>query len=188
MKQLFAVLLLFVSTFAFGQIQSEKITVDTKDLPPELVTKIKEQQKVEQVTQQLESYGKWAGVGKEIGVAVRDGLTAVKDVAIDFSKTDVGMFTMVLIAWKVVGEDVSQLLVGLLIFFSGLPILIWSWRKLYKAFDNKRVLVEDQGWFRAKKYEVVKTEYRSDDALGWGVFVHVVALFALIGITSAIIF
>jgi hypothetical protein len=184
MKQLFAVLLLFVSTFSFAQGENEVLTVNTKDLPPELVSKIKEQQKVEQVTQQLESYGEWAGIGKEIGVAIRDGLTAVKDVAVDFSKTDVGMFTMVLIAWKVVGEDITSLVIGLIIFFSAMPILIWSWRRLH---STKRVVIEDQGWFKPKKYEVIKSNL-DDEPLAWAVVAHILALFALIGITSAIIF
>ena len=111
MKSILIIILTFISVMSFAQ-GGEQITVNIKDLPPELAQQLRQKQ---QVSQTLETYGEWAGMGKEIGVAVREGLTAVKDVAVDFSKTEVGHFTMALIAWKVVGEDITGLFVGLLV-------------------------------------------------------------------------
>jgi len=156
MKQLFAVLLLFVSTFSFAQ-QNEVLTVNTKDLPPEIVQQLKDKQKTEAVTKQLEVYGEWAGIGKEIGVAVRDGLTAVKDVAVDFSKTDVGTFTMALIAWKVVGQDVLGVVIGVPLWITIVLVLVWAYKRTCLPY---RVVIEDPGLFKyPKKYEVVNSRF-----------------------------
>ena len=180
MKKLIVLVIMLCSTLAFTQ---EKITVDTKDLPPELVQQLKQRQ---QVSSTLETYGEWAGIGKEIGVAMKEGLTAVKDVAIDFSKTDVGLFTMVLIAWKVVGQDVMGLGVGLIVLVIGISFLSWSYRR---TCMSKRVCIEDAGWFKAKKYQVVESPYKNIGDTLWGMsMLHLIGLFLLIAVVAAMVF
>jgi len=173
--------LMLFSMLAFTQ----SITVDKKDLPPDLVKKIESAQQVQEVTQKLEAVNEWAGIGKEIGGAVREGLTAVKDVAVDFSKTDVGTFTMVLIAWKVVGQDMLGLGVGLIVLFIGVTFITWSYRR---TVLSRRILVKDEGWFKAKTYEIVHSRYDNTGEYGFVQLVHGIALFALIGISIATIF
>lgn len=96
--------------------ESEKITINTSDLTPEQLDKIKSDEQVKKLQNKLDTYGKWVGVGGEIGTAVKEGLTAVVDVSDKFTKTDVGKFTLIMIAWKVMGEDVVGLVVGILFF------------------------------------------------------------------------
>lgn len=173
MKKILTVLAIALPLFAFAQ---ETITVNKKDLSPELIQQLETKKK-------LEVYSEWAGFGKEIGGAIKEGLTAVKDVAVDFSKTDVGTFTMVLIAWKVVGQDVLGLIVGTFVFLIGVPIIIWSYRKICIP---QKICTKDNGWFKSKEYEVVEV---SDDVnIGGAAMLHGFAFFLLVVITCAIIF
>ena len=181
MKHILTILLLTLSISVFSQ--NEKIIVNTSDLPPELVQQLKQKQQQQQVSTELKTYSEWAGVGKEIGVAVKEGLTAVKDVAVDFSKTEVGTFTMMLIAWKVVGQDVLGLFVGILVFLVGIVLIYWSYRKSCMPI---KICVKDEGWFKAKEYKIIEIDH--DINLGFAVFCHAVAFFGLIGIVCAIIF
>lgn len=179
------IIILALMAFAAHPIaaQGEQITVNTKDLPPEIVAQLKQKQ---QVTNTLETYGEWAGMGKEIGVAMKEGLTAVKDVAVDFSKTDVGTYTMVLIAWKVVGEDVLGLSLGMIVFTVGMLFITWSYRR---TVLTRKVCVQDDGWFKAKKYELVESPYAGDTGeLAIVQLLHGIALVVLIAAVSAMIF
>lgn len=163
--------------------QNEKIIVNTSDLPPDVVQQLKQKQQTENITTELKQYSEWAGVGKEIGVAVKEGLTAVKDVAVDFSKTDVGTFTMVLIAWRFIGDDLVSAIVGLIVFFIGVIMIFWSYRKMCMP---RRICIKNEGWFKAKEYTVI--EVASDVNVAGAIFGHGVAFFALVGIVCAIIF
>lgn len=167
------------------QGQDEKITVSTKDLTVDQLAKIKAEAEIKTLQNKLDTYGKWVGVGGEIGTAVKEGLTAVVDVSEKFGKTDVGKFTLVMIAWKVMGEDAVGLVVGLLFFIVTVTLITVLFRRLTK---NERVLIKDNGWFKyPKEYKVVETDL-TGEALGWTYFLYIVALFAIIGISCAIIF
>ena len=112
---LFAVMIMVIINVStvFAQTQtSEKIIVDTKDLPPGVVEQLK-------TKQQIERLGKFAGVGKEIGEAVNSSLEAITDNADKFAKTRVGVFTMVLVAYKIIGKDLIQFLIGVPFFVVG---------------------------------------------------------------------
>lgn len=164
---------------------SQKMVVNENDLPPDLVAKLKQKEQVQAVTQKLETVSEWAGIGKEIGSAVKEGLTAVKDVAVDFSKTDVGTFTMVLIAWKVVGQDVMGLWVGMVVFIICISFLVWSYRR---TILTRKVLVKDSGWFQAKEYQMVPPPFEAEDTRTWLQFFHMALMLIIIGISMAIIF
>ncbi len=183
MKYLITLLFLLTSMSIFAQTQTEKITVNVNDLPPDLVQQLKQKQQTQAITSDLKQYSEWAGVGKEIGVAVKEGLTAVKDVAVDFSKTDVGTFTMVLIAWRFIGDDVMGMAVGLIVFFIGVIMIYWSYRKMCMP---KRVLIKTEGWFKAKEWKII--EVADDVNVAGAIFGHGVAFFGLIGIVCAIMF
>ena len=112
-----------------------KIIVERSDLPPDLLKQLEIKQ---QLDRRVETAGKWAGLGREIGLAVNEGLQALTKTADDFSKTGVGRFTMFLIAWKVVWTDFLQLFFGTLFFLTGLVFFVWSW---YINARTRRILV-----------------------------------------------
>ena len=119
---------------------------------------------VEKLEKKIEQFGDWVGVGGEVGIAVEEGLSAVVDVADKFGQTDVGKFTLVLIAWKVMGKDVVKILLGV-VFFS---VLVFLLSRFYRrTISSRRILVErtPQGaWKRDKKeWEVEKSNLDGDE-------------------------
>ena len=131
-------------------------------IPKELLTQdqikqIEKLQNAEIVTQDLENYRKWAGMGKEIGVAINDGLKAVSDQTAQFAETTPGKLSMILITWKVLGDDVVGLTRAVTGIVVGVPMLIgfvsvWLW--IYRRTTTKRRLLESQeGNKKNYKYE-----------------------------------
>jgi hypothetical protein len=175
-----------------AQVTPEKVTINVNDLTPEQRAKVEAQQRleisnaqIEELQKKIDTYGKWVGVGGEIGTAVKEGLSAVVDVADKFGKTDVGRFTMILIAWKVVGKDVVGIVLGL-IFFITLTIIIV---KVYKRVCMPRkVLTENPGFMKyPKKYEVIEPSVEGEESV-WMTIILLVVFLLGIWITSAIMF
>lgn len=183
MKKLLSLLVLMLAVLVS--------TVNAQDasdyLTPEQRARMEADIQAKELQKKLDTYGKWVGVGGEVGQAVREGLTAVGDVANDFGKTEVGKFTMFMIAWKVMGKEILRVVMGLL-FFS---IMTFIFIKTYKnTYQSKRVCVEvtNKGFLRKdKKYEVVEPHN------GWEGYIAVkfamLGLYiGMIGITYAIMF
>jgi hypothetical protein len=164
---------------------SEKITVNTSDLTIDQLAKIKAEQEIETLQKKLDTYGNWVGVGGEIGTAVKEGLTAVVDVADKFGKTDVGKFTLVMVAWKVMGKDIVRIFLGL-IFITTLTIFMF--RIYRKTFTAYRIETSSNGlrFWLPKTYSVITPER-------WEGYEAVKILFIVmyaggIGLTYAIMF
>ena len=120
MKSLFIALLLVSSVLA--QTDTGLITVRRSSLPASVIQQVEMQQKIE-------TMGKWVGLGKEIGTAVKEGLSALTEETDKFSKTGVGKFTMFMIAFKIMGYAVIQLCVGIILFLIITPVIIVSFFK-----------------------------------------------------------
>ncbi len=164
---------------------NEKITVNTSDLTVDQLAKIKAEAEVKELSKKLETYGNWVGVGGEIGQAVKDGLTAVVDVADKFGNTNVGRFTMVMVAWKVMGKDIIQILLGLLFFITFVTTLILIFRRIVLP---RKFLEVNPGLFKyPKQYKIVTTELDSEGVTIVTV-VFVIAFLLSIWITYAIMF
>ena len=132
--------------------------------------------------QQIEHYGEWAGKGKEVGIAIRDGLIAVKDVSIEFSNSNLGKFTMVLVAWKVIGKDIVRIILGA---FFALVVTIFIVRSYFKTCTYRKLLIEDPGLFKyPKKYKWESAQYPD----GGGAALHVLFWFAGLGVSVLIMF
>lgn len=117
--------------------------------------------------EKLETYSKFAGVGKEVGVAVREGLTAVVDVSEKFGKTDVGKYTMILIAWKVVGSEAVKIVIGILF----LIIFNFFLYRIYRTtFITRRVRKTGHWWkiWEPSDFEIVEAqEFEGDAIVKW---------------------
>jgi hypothetical protein len=171
---------------------NEKVVIDKADLTPAQIASYEAQAQIEKANaeiakleRKLETYGKWVGVGGEIGQAVKDGLTSVVDVADKFGSTNVGRFTMIMIAWKVMGKEVVQIILGLLFFFTFLITLILIFRRIVLP---RRIKIENPGFFKyPKTYKIVTTELDSEGVTIVTV-VFVIAFLLSIWITYAIMF
>ena len=162
----------------------EKITVNTSDLTVDQLAKIKTEETAVELQKKLDTYGKWVGVGGEVGTAVKEGLNAVVDVADKFGKTDVGKFTMFMIAWKVVGKDFMRVIIGL-IFMVIVTFLIF---RSHRNLNTRRIVVKSNGWkfWLSKEYKIIEPE----DFEGI-VFIRILHIFffaGAIGLTYAIMF
>jgi len=145
---IFGILCLTVITSAqqtqYGD--NTKILIDKNMLTPEQIASASASNKVSEV-------GKWVGLGKEIGTAMDAGLTAVTSHAEQLADTKVGKFTMFLIAYKVIGKDIIQFIVGVPITIAWL----WYWCIIYKRKCVPRQII-------SKRYENGKpAEYQMYD-------------------------
>jgi hypothetical protein len=191
MKKLILFTILFLSVGLMPtmaqQTQDSRILVDPNDLPASVLNELKQKQQVQNIEQKVEQYGRWAGMGKEVGTAINEGLTAVKDVSIEFSESDLGLFTMGMIAWNVMGEDLTRIIIGLIIMLLSLIFILRSYFKTCtqtKVYVNGRVPLLMRPFKSSGEYTLEHAQY-SD---GGGAFLHFIALGVMAGITYAIMF
>ena len=174
---------------------SQQVTVNLSDLTPAQRAQYEAQAVIAKQEAQLaiyekkiEQFGDWVGVGGEVGTAINEGLSAVVDVADKFGKTDVGKFTLVLVAWKVMGKDVVRIVLGLL-FFTILTLLIV--RIYRRGVQTRKILIKrtPQGFWKRniKEWETVNSDLDGEEKL-WLSIVLVAAFLIGIWITYAVMF
>lgn len=147
MKKLFSLLfMLLVSVVTFSQTNLSQ--EEFNKLPIETQNQIKSVKAVSQTQENIEIAGKWVGFGKEVGTAVNESLKAVTQTAVDFSNTKLGKITILLVIYKVIGEDIIQALFGvlwLILVFTVAGFIHFNYGK------NKRVLKSEKYDPEAKK-------------------------------------
>ena len=182
------VLILFVAFNVEAQTQPpSKVGNPEAYLTPDQLAKYQSDIHIANLEKKLQTYGNWVGVGGEVGTAVKEGLMAVVDVAGEFGSTDVGKFTLVMVAWKIMGKDVIRIILGLLFLMIITFIFIKIYNNLYR---NERKIIERPSLFNfngMKKYQVIEKDTNWD---GY-VIIQILMLFlyaGAIGITYAIMF
>jgi hypothetical protein len=98
----------------------------------------------------VENVGEWVGLGKEVGVAVNEALGAVTKTASEFGETKLGKLTIVLVIWKVVGEDIIQLGFAFIWIFL---VTFLAFFVYYKYGKTKRHLIKETYNEETKKYD-----------------------------------
>ena len=121
MRTLCLALLLFLAMPAFAQ-DEEKVTIPKSILTKEQLSQLNQKNLRENVSS-------WAGVGKEIGEAVNSSLQAITTQSNNFAQTSVGKLTVILVIWKVIGDQFLHIIVGLLELLIFIPLWIWSYRR-----------------------------------------------------------
>lgn len=155
------VLLFSVSSLTFGQTSnanSGKIVVNASDLTPMQLEKIKNDAEVANLEKKLSTYGEWVGVGGEIGLAISEGLNSVVDVSTKFANTDVGKFTMIMIAYKIMGKDLVRIAFGILIF---IIFTVYMFRYYKNSFTTLKISKQSNGimFWLPKTYELKEPEH-----------------------------
>lgn len=171
-------------------------TVSAEDLTPDQIAKLeadKAIKAVETVGATVQAAGKYTGVGREIGEGVSGALSALNEETQKFGDSKVGQFTMAMIAWKIMGDDIlatSQDVIGYMVgvpyMFLGCMAVLWSY---YARCMPRRVCVEKgQGFFPSKRYEVVKPPEESTlDPMGL-LIAHGLAFAFVVGTGSMMLF
>jgi hypothetical protein len=170
---------LTISVSAQAQKPEEVVTVPKSMLNTAQLQELANQD----LQKKIEMYGDWVGKGEEIGKAVDGSLKAITSNAVSLSETKLGKFTMFLVAWKVIGTDVIQLGIGLLLMLIFFPLFILSY---WRTCIPRRVLIEDGPEAEKKKWQILNPSDDMDtnhQRIG-----HAVALVIWIAINSAILF
>lgn len=115
---------------------------------------------------------KWVGLGREVGQAMNEGLGAVVTQTDKFGATRVGNFVMAAIAWRIFGEDLKAVVLGIPTMIAGVALWVWSYRKF---LCQRRVLAKQDGKVREWRTEVY--EFRTNDAKATSATFHGIALF-----------
>jgi len=160
-------------------------TLDPNKLSPQARAEIEQQSHNAQVANKIEQYGKWAGMGKEVGIAVSEGLNAVVDVADKFGNTRVGEITIALIIWKVFGTDVVRYLIGILLIAIAIIFVLKSY---FRTFTQRKIKSRSGWWIFGKR----EYEYLPADAF-WkypnaAAMIHVLVIILMIGISAVVMF
>lgn len=125
--------------------------------------------------------GAWVGLGKEVGEAINSSLSAVTDNTAKFADTQVGKFTMFIIAWKVLGNDFMGVVWAFFLALLGFPTLIWSYRRWTNpTFVSKEV--------RNEKGKIIERQYTRTTINETAAFLHGVGALALIIACSIALF
>lgn len=119
----------------------------------------------------------WVGIGKEVGEAVNTSLNAITDNANKFAQTGVGRLTVLLVIWKVVGDEIVHLTAGVLELLIFLPLWIWSYRR---TCISRRVKIAKDQW------QVIEYKVGSGDFTPR--IMHTLAIFALVFVFLATVF
>ncbi|KKT29038.1 hypothetical protein A3I36_04745 [Candidatus Giovannonibacteria bacterium RIFCSPLOWO2_02_FULL_45_28] len=166
MKKLVVLGLIAIALFSGSAVVSatqtsednETVVVRKKDLPPDVLKGLEERQSLAVMAKRIETYGKWVGIGKEIGSAVNESLSSITVQADNFAKTGVGKFTMFLVAYKVLGKDLLGMIIGVPLLVVWTALFIVFWRRLYV---NRVVLYKIEN--KTKIYTVVPPAMAGED-------------------------
>lgn len=185
MKRVLSLLTLMLFVVAIGFAQTTKPNPE-QYLTKEQLDKYNQDLKIAELEKKLQTYGNWVGIGGEIGDAVKEGLSAVVDVADKFSGTNVGKFTMFMIAWKIMGDNIFGYMFGTLYFLISTIVFVRIFRRLIRP---RKMVINDPGFLRyPKKCEIIPAPFDNEDSAGAASLIFAVVMFANIGITCAILF
>lgn len=131
MKKWFMLLaLVTMPVFAAVQVDTSGLT----DAQKATLVQQAEQMKAEVQSPEgvAETVDKWVNVGERFGKMMGGAAKEVGMAANDFLQTPVGMLTAGLIIFNYVGGPIIHVTLGLLIFFTGIVILLYFQRKASK--------------------------------------------------------
>lgn len=178
----FLLLLLVFSSPLLAQTtgQVEMVTVPKSALTADQLAQVEQRN----LQDKISTYGKWVGLGKEVGEAVNSSLSALTSQADNFAKTGVGKFTLFMVAWKVLGSDIMDIVIAVPIMMLLTSLFIWSYRK---SCTTRSVLVGVQA-DGAKSYEIVnRSDGRDPDndldaRRGWHWAIYLICMAILVGV------
>lgn len=194
MKTTFIALLLAVLT-TFSVVAQETLKVDvTKLSQQELLVYQKMKQHANEASLTLESLtpdkiNTYAEVGRAFGSAFKECWTTVSTDAERFANSSAGKWAMVLVSWKIMGKDATQLVrdtvkvaVGVSLLTVGVPFFIYIFRRncvsVPKLKSSSKIF-----WFTYKReYEGLTNPIHGDEgAILYGIcFVVFVIMCCLI--------
>ena len=128
MKKFILFFVLLVVPFSLMSAEQHVLTEEQyQSLPQETRDKLS-------LEQTVNKYGEYAGLGKEIGIAINESLKAVEGSAERISKTDLGKTAIAIVVWKVLYKDILGIVVGI-IFLSF--CIVFTFKAIRKKNDKE---------------------------------------------------
>ena len=158
---------------SLGQVPDGQVLVDV-----DLLTGIQLKKAMEGKPSIETRVSKWTEIGKGIGAATKEGLSAVTEETNKFANTKVGLFTMIMIAYKIIGKDLIQLIIGAPLLITITVLFIWIVRRNYIV----RKIISSESADGMKTYEV----YQPEEA--WYIAVACLIYGLSVGISLLVIF
>lgn len=185
--------LFLTAVFVFSAIAQETIQVDVTKLSQQELVLYQKLKRNAQEGINLENLtlDKYAQIGRAFGSAFKECWTTVSTDAEKFAQSDAGKWAMVLVSWKIMGEDAVGLISRFVRFITGgalllvgVPFFIYIYRRncvVHPLLVSKTKVA----------FLTVKKEYRGvvspihDDAGPWG---YAMSFATFIGICCLIMF
>jgi len=128
-----------------------------------------------------ERLNEWVDLGKNIGLAVTATAKELGVAADEFLNSTTGKITIVLIVWRVMGEDILGVVGGTIAWIILINIILWSFKYFHM---KKKVVNKKEGTVEyVKRYE-----FESGDALVCSAVLHIIAFVLVTTVSAAIIF
>jgi hypothetical protein len=187
-RYLFVIItLLILSLFSVAYAEDsgdsgESVTVPVNMLTPEQRAQIQAQQ----VQQKIDQYGFWGGFGEEVGTAFNSALSSLTKTASQFANTKLGTYILFLVAYKVLGSDAIQLLVGVPLFIFMLIVWWFSYRKCFP----KRFVIKKTGflWWGEKEYSLTDPDNYTNYDISIVKMAHFFVLLGIVIVCGMVIF
>lgn len=132
-----------------------------------------------------ENINKYAEVGKAFGTAFKECWSTVSDDAAAFAQSPAGKWAMVLVSWKIMGEDaitltrtVIQWIVGSALLIVGIPVWVWIIRR--NCVCRPILFIQRTGFFKKKITYQDRPPLHEDILWGYGVCFGVYLTLAVI--------
>jgi len=168
--------ILIISLFIIFSIVSisyaQQVTVDLTKLSNNSRNEIMDLQKKTEETKipTKENVKSWIGIGKEIGEAVNETAKALNVNVNEFAKTPVGKLTTFFLIYKIIGKDLTKLVLAICLFIFIMIILLWSFRKFH--LQEKIIeYCEDKKTIKQIRF-FSRYDWNSDEAKLCSAFAH----------------
>lgn len=174
-------LVFMLSAPAFGQINRVDLSGLTEAQKADLVKQAEHMKKEVAQKASTETVNEWVSVGTNLALAIT---TVARDLGIAadrFTESTTGKITVAAILWIMLGKDIIQLVIGLLLFCVGLPLWVYFFRKL--CIVKNRIITPIQGQWRSRK-EITYYEQGEVDETRWVMLILLVI--SIIGIILVI--
>ena len=163
MKKLIAILALALSTTAFADGRAIDTSKLSKAQITELAVKAEEMSATtpENVSATVRKEAEaWSELGANMGKAMVGAAKEVGVAANEFAVTPLGMVTVAITAYKIIGRDVLGIIVGSTILFLGWTFGIWIF--LTKRWSTVKYEYEPMFWGMYKKSRIVSISTDND--------------------------
>lgn len=184
MRNLLAFMLLAVSLVIASPVYANAVDVSglTQDQIRSLQTQaeaLRTQTNKSDVDQTLDSVQKYVEVGKGIGAGLGEAARSLNIAVNEFAVSPVGKWTLVLITYKVVGQDIIGLVMGLLWFAVFIPL----WAYYFKRICLYQSITEEMNNGKVVKRHYQGYSPKDDHVLGYRIgFCIVMAIICIAGL------